>query len=71
MKSYWSIPGPSKAPRLPCIAFNKPDGTCLSFMKIKKKGWDRFATRNTMFDRSHPEWGPAIELFMQKYAEAL
>lgn len=35
MKSYPSIPGPSKAPHEPCIAFVKYDGTLPEKIRIK------------------------------------
>ena len=68
MKTYPSIPGPGKAPHLPCIAFVKYDGSNLRFEWSRKRGWYKFGTRKTMFDRSHPFWGKAIDLFHEKLA---
>ncbi|RDJ35003.1 MAG: hypothetical protein DWQ19_09215 [Crenarchaeota archaeon] len=72
MKAYWSIPGPSKAPRGEhCICFYKFDGSNLRFGWSKKRGWTKFGTRRRMFDEKDPEYGPAIELFFNKHAEGL
>lgn len=71
MKSYPSIPGPSKAPHLPCIAFVKYDGSSLRFEWSRKRGWYKFGTRKTMFDKSHDVWGKSIDLFQQEVAPGI
>ena len=69
MKTYWSIPGPSKAPQQPCIAFYKYDGSNFRAEWSKKKGWHKFGTRRTMIDESDPMFGPAVTLFRETYGD--
>lgn len=71
MKQYPSIAGPSKAPHDHCIAFYKHDGSNLRWEWSKKKSWNKFGTRTQMFDATEKTFGPAIEIFMKKYAEPL
>jgi len=63
MKTYPSIIGPSKAPRKPCIAFKKYDGSNLRFEWSKKQGWHKYGTRRRMFDETDEVFAPAIEIF--------
>jgi len=53
------------------IAFDKLDGSNLRFGWQRKKGWHIFGTRTRLFDASNPEYGCAIELFKQTYAEGI
>lgn len=69
MKSYWEIPGPSKAPQLPCVAFYKLDGSNMRFEWHRKRGWNKFGTRYTVFDESSEQWGHVIPQFMERLAE--
>lgn len=71
MKTYPSIPGPSKAPHLFCTAFVKYDGSNLRFEYSKKRGWYKFGTRKTMFDKNHEWWGKSIDLFHEKLASPI
>ena len=71
MKAYWEIPGPSKAPKGLCIAFFKYDGSNLRFEWSKKRGWWKYGTRRRLFDEKDLEFGPAIEIFNQTYADGL
>lgn len=71
MKLYPSIQGAKHAPRLPCIAFDKLDGSNLRFEWTKKNGFFKFGTRHRLFDHTDTEFGKAIPIFMQKYAEPL
>src|SRR3990167_7944393 len=71
MKEYPSIPGASAQGSpvgLPCIAFKKIDGSNLRYLWSSKKGWHLFGTRNRLFDKSDPEYGCAIDIFLNKYA---
>ncbi len=54
-----------------CIAFYKYDGSNLRFEWSKKRGWWKFGTRHQLFDRSHPDYGGAIDIFLKKYGDAL
>ena len=71
MKSYWEIPGPSKSPQSPCIAFNKYDGANLRFEWSKKRGWYKFGSRNILIDHTSEQFGPAIPLFLETLGEPL
>lgn len=55
----------------PCIAFDKLDGSNLRFGWYPKSGWKKYGTRHRMFDKSDPEYGCAIDIFVNKYGEAL
>lgn len=69
MKQYPEIPGPQKAPRGPCIAFYKYDGSNLRFEFSRKRGWWKFGTRRRLFGTNDPEFGPAIHIFQETYAD--
>lgn len=71
MKTYWSIDGPNKAPRQPCIAFVKYDGSNIRAEWSRKKGWVKFGTRRRLFDESDEIFGAAKPLFLNKYADDL
>ena len=71
MKEYPHIQGPSKAPHMPCIVFLKYDGSNLRFEWNKKQGWYKFGTRHQLFDINSETYGPAIEVFNDKYSDAL
>ena len=71
MKSYREIPGPEKAPQLPCVAFYKYDGSNLRFEWSKKRGWYKFGTRNRLFDNTDRDFGNGIELFLNTYGDDL
>lgn len=69
MKQYPSIKNSSKAPREACHVFVKYDGSNLRFEWSKRRGWYKFGTRTQMFDESHPTFGIAIPLFLEKYGD--
>jgi len=71
MKSYWSIPGPSKGHHEKCHVYAKYDGSNLRLEWSKKRGWYKFGTRKMMIDQSHPIYGNAIDLFLDKYEKDL
>jgi hypothetical protein len=71
MKTYWSIDGPSKAPRQFCYAFAKYDGSNIRAEWSKKRGWYKFGTRKTMIDSTDTIFGPACDPFKQKYGDDL
>lgn len=71
MKSYPSVEGPSKAPRMDCVAFYKHDGSNLRWEWRPKTGWSKYGTRQMLFDETHETFGPAIEMFKAKYAEPI
>lgn len=45
--------------------FDKLDGSNLRVEWTRKKGWDKFGTRNRLFDKSDPDFGEAIDLFLK------
>jgi hypothetical protein len=71
MKSYWSIDGPSKAPRLPCYGFVKYDGSNIRAEWSKKRGWYKFGTRKCMINETDPIFGRACTIFKEKYGDDL
>lgn len=72
MKTYPSIKhSGSMAQGEDCHVFVKYDGSNLRFEWSQKQGWYKFGTRKTMFDESNEFYGPAINLFRQRYADGL
>lgn len=71
MYIYPSILGPNKAPHLPCVAFEKVDGSNLRWEWQRKRGWEKQGSRHRLFDETDEVLGPAIAIFMSKYAEAI
>lgn len=71
MKDYPSIEGPSGGQHKPCYVFVKYDGSNLRFEWSSKRGWYKFGTRNCLFDATHPVYGSAIALFLEKYGTSL
>jgi hypothetical protein len=71
MKDYPEIPGPSKAPQGPCIAFHKYDGSNLRFEWSKKRGWYKAGIRSGLIDASHPDFGCALHAFQEQQAEGI
>lgn len=71
MKPYWSIPGPSKAPRKPCVAFYKYDGSNLRWEWSKKRGWYKSGCRKRLIDASDEQFGKAVPLFLNNYADQI
>jgi len=71
IKPYPSIPGSSQAPKKPCIAFRKYDGSNLRFEWSPKQGWHKFGTRKRLFDETDDVFGPSIPVFHNTLAEPL
>ena len=71
MKSYPSIPGPSKAGDTACVGLVKYDGSNLRFEWSPKRGWYKFGTRRQLVDRKDPIYGIGIEIFLAKYGDNL
>jgi hypothetical protein len=55
----------------PCIMMDKLDGSSLRFEWNHKSGWYKFGTRRRLFDANDPEYGCAIEIFQNKYADGV
>lgn len=54
----------------PCYAFDKMDGSNLRFC-FRKGKFSKFGTRHGLFDKSHKDFGCAIDLFLNKYSNDL
>lgn len=61
----------SKAPRKPCIAFEKLDGSNIRIKYTQKQKFCLFGSRTQLFDESHPHLGQAIPLFRETCEEPL
>ncbi len=67
-----SIEGPvSTVIDEPCLAFHKYDGSNLQFKWTQQDRWCQFGTRMRTIDSQNRLFGPAIGLFMQKYADGI
>lgn len=71
MKSYDSIEYYGDYWGVHTIAFDKLDGSNLRFEYSQKRGFYKFGTRNVMIDASNPDFGFAIDIFLNKYNESL
>jgi hypothetical protein len=73
VKDYPSTyPFEPKYTNVHCTAFYKYDGSNLRFeYNRRSKRWYKFGTRRRLFDHNDPEYGQAIPLFMNKYADGL
>ncbi len=71
MIEYPSIMGASKAPREPCFAFDKLDGSNMRVKWSSKKGFDLFGTRTQLIDESHPVFGKVISIFQTNLSDKL
>lgn len=71
MIEYPSIIASSKAPRQPCIAFEKLDGSNIRIKYTQKRGFDLFGSRTQLIDESHPHLGKVIPIFKRDFEEPL
>lgn len=71
MKQYEEIKYYGDYWGLPIVAFDKIDGSNLRFEYSQKRGFYKFGTRNMIIDSSNEEFGFAIKLFLDKYADKL
>lgn len=55
----------------PCFAFEKLDGSNIRYEWSKKRGWYKFGSRKCMIDEHHKYLGPAVPIFLNKYADDL
>ena len=63
MIEYPSIQNSKRAPRKPCIAFDKLDGSNFRGKWTKKKGFHLFGTRTQLIDESTPVWCEMVKVF--------
>lgn len=71
MIEYPSIMSVAKAPREPCIAFEKLDGSNVRCKYTGNKGFHLFGSRTQMFDKGHPFLGAAVEIFYRDFENPL
>lgn len=71
MKSYNSIDYYGDYWGIPITAFDKMDGSNLRFEYSHKRGFYKFGSRNVMIDKQNPDFGFAIDIFLNKYNEGL
>lgn len=70
MKTYPSLPHKARYGE-PIYAFDKIDGSNIRAEWTKKKGFHRFGKRHHLIDESHEQFGEAVPLIQEKYADAL
>lgn len=71
MIEYPSIINSSKAPRKPCIAFDKLDGSNIRVKWTQKKGFHLFGSRTQLLDSTHEHLGGVVAAFNKSHAETL
>lgn len=71
MIEYPTILPSSKAPRKPCIAFEKLDGSNIRVKYTQKRGFCLFGSRTQLIDHTHPHLGGVVNLFNNKFNEPL
>lgn len=71
MIEYPSILNSSKAPRQPCIAFEKLDGSNIRVKYTQKRGFDLFGSRTQLIDASHPHLGEVVSIFNRDFKDPL
>lgn len=71
MKSYPSISGSmgQDFQEFDAYVFDKYDGSNLRAEYTKKRGLWKFGTRNRMFDKTDPVFGPAVDLFKSTWED--
>lgn len=53
------------------LCFDKLDGSNVRAEWSKKRGFYKFGTRKQMIDHTHPNFGKAVTIFLEKYNEDL
>jgi hypothetical protein len=71
MIEYPSILNSSKAPRQPCVAFEKLDGSNIRVKYTQKRGFDLFGSRTQLIDETHPHLGKVVSIFKRDFQEPL
>lgn len=71
MTEYPSILPSSRAPRKPCIVFEKLDGNNIRVKYTAKRGFHLFGSRTQLFDERTPDLGRVIGLFNDRYRDVL
>jgi hypothetical protein len=71
MIEYPSILNSSKAPRQPCVAFEKLDGSNIRVKYTQKRGFDLFGSRTQLIDETHPHLGAVVSIFKRDFQEPL
>ena len=63
MIEYPTIMNSSKAPREPCLAFDKLDGSNFRAKWTQKQGFNLFGTRTQLINENTPFWSEMISIF--------
>jgi hypothetical protein len=72
MKDYPSIPKlADEYIGRNCIVFKKYDGSQIRCEYSKKKGWHKFGTKRRLFDKTDKDFGIAVDLFHNNFAEPI
>lgn len=71
MIEYPEIMASSKAPRKPCIAFAKIDGSNIRVKWTKNKGFCLFGTRTQLIDENTPIYGEVVKVFRSEHEDLL
>jgi hypothetical protein len=71
MIEYPSIINSSKAPRKPCIAFDKLDGNNIRVKWTQKRGFHLFGSRTQLIDKTHETMGGVVDCFFKTHAEVM
>lgn len=71
MIEYPSILNSSKAPRQPCVAFEKIDGSNIRVKYTQKRGFDLFGSRTQLIDETHPHLGRVVSIFKRDFQAPL
>jgi len=74
MKQYPSIlqsTGQNFSEMPSAYIFDKLDGSNLRFEWNRKRGWYKYGTRSRLFDKSDPDFGKAIDLFLRTLADPI
>lgn len=71
MIEYPSIINSSKAPKKPCIAFDKLDGSNFRAKYTHSKGFHLFGTRTQLIDESTPFWSEMVRIFKSDFSSVL
>jgi ATP-dependent RNA circularization protein (DNA/RNA ligase family) len=71
MIEYPTILPSAKAPRQPCVAFDKLDGSNIRVKYTQKKGFHLFGSRTQLIDHTHPHLGGVVSIFNEQFNDPL
>lgn len=71
MIEYPEMMNSSKAPRKPCLAFKKYDGSNIRVKFTQKNGFCLFGSRHELLDETHPFLGEVVGVFNRDFKPIL